>query len=459
MPYVRKHGNQVAIVHGERDSAGKVQQRVLFSLYSRPEAEAAIGQRQTDPPFSLERLLTSRYEGIRFDWKKLEAAIARHMDALPERYDYRRSEVGALLRSGLVAATKGLLAADPQMMDGAAEALRAHHHELLLVRQLIDDRLFLLDKVRPSTFTRDNEFGWRARLAGEGVPPEVWERLEGMQSRGERERMEAFAGLAVEAWPEFAEGYNILGRVALDREEYDTALAWFAKALEVGRTLFPKRIPKSNWWSDIDTRPYIRAMRNTATALARSGRHAEVLPWTDRLETECFDADAAATYRARALLNLGRWAEARDNADRIVELWREEDFVAAFAAFELGDREDALARWLHAAIQHPRAAHMLLGKKVRGNPSGFEEVEDHNAGVDLVRSLGDYLKRKPAQRFFQAILASPEFRALQREYTAALRASREGGSGARAGFDRMNEMASTRFARAKAAELRHLIER
>ena len=44
MPYVRKHGSQIAIVHGERDpETSQVQQRVLFTLYSRPEADAALG--------------------------------------------------------------------------------------------------------------------------------------------------------------------------------------------------------------------------------------------------------------------------------------------------------------------------------------------------------------------------------------------------------------------------------
>lgn len=456
MPYVRKHGNQVAIVHGERDSSGAVQQRVLFSLYSKPEAEAAIGQRQTDPPLSFQGLLESEHDAIRFDWKKLEAAIEGLKDELPEHYDYPRSGVADLLRGGLVAATKGLLVADPQSNAGA-EALRQHRDELLLVRHFIDDRLSLLEKVQPNPFNRDNEFGWRARLAGKGVPAEVWERLEGMESRGECERAEAFAGLLVEAWPEFADGYNALGRAALDRKEYDVALAWFAKALEVGRTLFPKRISKSRWWTHLDTRPYMRAMRHTALGLAWAGRHAEVLPWCDRLQDECYDTDTAAVYRAPALLNLRRWVEAREAIAPHVDTWPEEDFIAAFASFELGDHDDALARWLHAAIQRPRAAQMLLGGSSRGKPSGFEEVEDHNAGVCLVRALGGYLNRKPPVRFFAAINASPEVGELRRAYAAAVKAWRTERGGDRSGYGLMMEMGTSQFARAKATGLRHLI--
>lgn len=456
MPYVRKHGNQVAIVHGERLATGTVQQRVLFSLYSKPEAEAAIGLRRTDPPLSLAGLLESRHEGVRFDWKKIEAGIAALKDELPDHYDYPSAGVAPLLRSGVVGLLKALLVAEPQTMHSAADALKQNRRELLLVRQIIDDRLALIEKVKPHEFNRDNEFGWRARLAG-GMPAEVWERLEGMQSRGERERAEAFAGLLVEAWPEFADGYNTLGWAALHRREYDTALAWFARALEVGRTLFPKRIRKSMWWSDIDTRPYIRAMRNTALALAWAGRHADVLPWCDRLEQECFDVDAAAVGRAAACLNLRRWREALDAAARTADVWPAQDLVAAFAAFELADHDEALARWLHAAIQRPRAAHMVLDADMDSEPKALEEVEDHNAGVHLVRLLGAHLKRKAAQRFFSVILASSEVRTLIQEHEAAVKSWREDRSSDRTAYDRMMEMRTSAFAREQAGRLKHLL--
>lgn len=456
MPYVRKHGNQIAIVHGERDATGGVQQRVLFSLYSKPEAEAAIGVRESDPPLSLNGLLELRYERVRFDWRKIAAAIAALKDELPDRYDYPSSGVGPLLRSGLVGMLKAILVADPQTMRSAADALKQNQSELLILRQIIDDRLALMRRVQPHEFNRDNEFGWRARLAG-GIPAEVWERLEGMKSRGERDRAETFAGLLVEAWPEFADGYNTLGWAALDRKEYDAALAWFARALDVGRTLFPKRIPKSRWWNDIETRPYMRALRNTALALAWAGRHADVLPWCDRMELECFDIDVAAVYRAAACLNLRRWSEALDAAARTANIWPEEDFVAAFAAFELADHAEALARWLHAAIQRPRAAGIMLDSVPHSEPKRLEEVEDHNAGVHLMRSLGAHLKRKPARRFFAAIMSAQDVLHLIHEHQAALTSWREDRSANRASYDRMMEMRTPGFAQEHARRLNYLL--
>lgn len=457
VPYVRKHGNQVAIVHGERDAAGQVQQRVLFSLYTRAEAEAAIGKRPTDPPLSLHGLVESRHEGIRFDWTKLDAGIAALKDELPERWDYPTSGVAPMLRQGVVGLTRALFAADPQSVFSAGQALRDQRVSLLFLRELIGDRLQMLDRVEESEWNRDNEFGWLARVAGKGVPPDAEEWLDGFRERGEDEQAEALAHVLVEAWPEFADGYNTLGLIALDRKDYEQALVWFGRTMEVGRTLFPKRIAKTRWWTDHDTRPYMRGMRNTTTTLSWMGRYEEVLSWCDRLASECFDDDAAIVHRASAFLNLGRWREAREGSARFVEIWPEEDFVAAFASFELGEHDEALARWLHAAIQMPRAARMLTGGSTRGQPKEPEEVRDHNVGVDHLRALARYLKRKPAQRFFAAITSTQEVVALIQERAAAVKAWREDRGPDRTAYRRMQEMATTAFARKEADRLRYLL--
>ena len=45
MAYVRRRGNQLAIVQGEREpGTGKVQQRILFTLYSKAEVLEAAAQ-------------------------------------------------------------------------------------------------------------------------------------------------------------------------------------------------------------------------------------------------------------------------------------------------------------------------------------------------------------------------------------------------------------------------------
>ena len=43
MAYVRRRGNQLAFVHGERErNTGKVQQRILFALYSGQPAKRIL---------------------------------------------------------------------------------------------------------------------------------------------------------------------------------------------------------------------------------------------------------------------------------------------------------------------------------------------------------------------------------------------------------------------------------
>ena len=459
MPYVRKHGNQVAIVHGERDAeTRKVQQRVLFALYSRPEAEAAQGRRETEPPLSFQGIVESRNENLRFDWPKLTARIDELMGELPETYDYPISGVAPALRHGVVEFARGLLGADPQHLLSAARAVQAQRHELLFLRDLIDWRLGLCDDEEEHRFNCDNEFGWLGRAPGRGVTAEAMELLDGLRSRGEDDRAVAVAGLLLEVWPDYADAHNLIGNVALEREDFDAASRSYEAALRIGRTLFPKRIAKSRWWSDHDTRPYIRAMRNTTLTLLRSGRSAEALSWCDRLEQEVFDEDSAAVFRAWASLNLGRWSEARELAAQHENIWPGESFVAAFAAFELGDREDALARWLHATLQRPRTARMLVGIRRTSRPEGYEAISDHNTGVEMTRNLATYLKRRRARKFFKNLTTAAEVVALIEDHAVAVQAWREERSGDRAAYRQMMEMQTPEFARARAAELHHLLE-
>ena len=92
MAYVRTHGKQNAIVHGERDpGSGKVQQRVLFTLYSRPEALAALGRREGEENnrWNFQGLLELKHPAIRFDWKRIQAGVEERLDQLPESHPYQ----------------------------------------------------------------------------------------------------------------------------------------------------------------------------------------------------------------------------------------------------------------------------------------------------------------------------------------------------------------------------------
>ncbi|MBP1609956.1 MAG: Tetratricopeptide 2 repeat protein, partial [Acidobacteria bacterium] len=76
MAYIRKRGNRIALVQGERDpETGKVCQRVLFTFYSKKEATAALDKTQGQ---LLQDLLELEYPELRFSWKRIWRELARN---------------------------------------------------------------------------------------------------------------------------------------------------------------------------------------------------------------------------------------------------------------------------------------------------------------------------------------------------------------------------------------------
>src|SRR5436309_1217699 len=66
MAYVRRRGNQLAIVHGFRDpETREVRQEILLTLYSKAEARAALGEDPGNNAHLLEGLLAEQHPGLR----------------------------------------------------------------------------------------------------------------------------------------------------------------------------------------------------------------------------------------------------------------------------------------------------------------------------------------------------------------------------------------------------------
>lgn len=444
MAYVRNHGNQLAIVHGERDPKTRnVRQRVLFTICSKPEAEAALRQERA----TLTRMLEDRYPRIHFDWSSIHAGIEKRLDALPKTYSYRPGEALGHFRADLCALTRQLGLADPQSMLSAAQVIQEHRVELEYVRDLIDWRLSTCEQ-EGNDWNGDNAFFWRRRLQREDAPPEVLEQLADLLARGELDRVEALARLFIDSYECFADGHNHLGLVAQERGEFLQAVQHFRRAMEEGRKLFPKRLPREDYWLDIDTRPYMRGQRNLAVALMKLRRFDEALEICERMERVCGDSSAAGTFRAHIHLNIGLYDEALRAAESMVEFWPEHAYIAAFASLEQGDRDGALRWFLHGALTRPRTGRLLLGMNSR-SPKGYEQLSDHNTGIDELGFLAPYLERLDlsSRALFKAILAAPTTRALlseandviERRRTQHLTEDREA-------FDRMMELHSRTFA-------------
>jgi tetratricopeptide (TPR) repeat protein len=459
MAYVRKHGNQVAVVHGKRDKkTGKVRQQVLFSFYSREEAREAIGKGGENGGWCFRSLLQYQYPRIPFNWKKITEGIEAAMDVLPETHPHREERVRGRFRDALCGFARQLIWTDPQHLFASAEIIRESRYELEFVRELIDWRLSLCGQ-QEDQWNKDNQFYWRYELHGQQVPAETEESVEQYYERGDLDRAEACFKLLIDSFEDYAEGYNYLGIIAVDRRRYDEAIEHFRRTVEVGRRLFPRRVGKKDWWRNLSTRPYMRGLRNLSLALNRGGRHEEALEVCERLADECGDDITAASRRAEICLNLGEWENAVKAAKYTRNVCPGDSFYAAFALRELGREREALSFFLHGALNYPRAACLVLGMGTR-QPRSYEEARDHNAGVAMRENLGSYLRGNRgrrftrSKRFFTGIMGSPEVAALLDELEDATRRWRGDRSGKdRAAFARMHEMHSSQFAERMAQEL------
>lgn len=448
MAYVRIKGNQLAIVCGERNvNTGRVEQRVLFTLYSKAEALEALGRTKAKNPVNLESLLRWTYREIKFNWKKIRKDIDANLDALPDLYGGYKTRLHSKLRENIVSLTRQLVTADPQSLVSAAQLIQAHERELRFLLELIQWRLEHC-KQEQDKWNTDSPFYWRITTLENSVPPDIEEWIEEIYRRGDYEQAEAIFKLLVDCFDRYAEGYNYLGLIAFAQYKLNQAIAYFRKTVEVGRKLFQKHISKKSYWNDLSTRPYMRGLRNLALSLNEAGRYEEALSICDTLEHECNDRISAESYRSSVYINTGKWNEAFRSAKYLHQIDPLESIVVAFAAFELGHIEEAKAHFLHASLTHSRATRMVVGVRLL-KARTHDEKADHNDGVAMIRSLGGFLKTqsRDSKRFFRGLAADPTLVALRNEAEVATKKwHEERTTNDRTAFERMTEMKRPDFA-------------
>jgi len=455
MAYVRARGSQVLIVHGERDPATRqVVQRILFTIYSKEEAKQALADLERGGD-RFGSLLESAQRGLRFDWKRLARGLRAQLQVLPNEYDVYEERVRSRFVEALRVFARRLMQADPQVLMSSAELVREQRPALEFLKELIEWRVELCDQKR-SEWNADTRFYWRFERASREVPADVEELAAGLWEKRDLGRAEAAFRLMVDCFEGYAEGHNHLGLIALERNKLDEASDCFRRTIELGRRLFPRRIAHREYWRDLDTRPYMRGLRNLALALNRAGQWEEALAVCDRLEQECGDRVTAMAHRSSIYLNTGRWPEALGAAEYVRGIdSRAASLVAALALFETNRRRAALAAFLHGALNGPRAARLLLGLK-SPVPRSPDEASDHSAGIDLRRDLAAYLRdrRRASLRFFASVVALPAMAGLLAEIEAvALRWRAQHRTGNREAFDRMRLMHGRAFAEQRAREI------
>ncbi|MDR3553452.1 MAG: hypothetical protein P4L55_01730 [Syntrophobacteraceae bacterium] len=416
MAYVRKRGRQLLIVQGTRDSqAGKVGQRVLFTIYSKAEALHILGQNNGGTGLHFPSLLEHQFPDFKFDWPKIMEGVKADLHVLPDLYEYKGARLQSGFRKALCSFAKQLMLSDPQDLISSASLIRDHSVELDYIADLIHWRLKLCKQER-NEWNADNPFYWRFATQTSEVPPDIEEHVADFYEKGDYDRAAVLFRFLIDCFDDYAEGYNYLGLISLETGKLGEAIENFRKTMQVGRKYFPKRMAKSRYWTDLSTRPYIRGMRNLALSLNRAGHFEEALHYCEQLEKECGDELAPASRRVAIYLNTNRWRKAADYALKLQNLYPSESLRAGFALYELGQREDAAVCFLHGALNFPRAAKILVG--IRTNrPGNREEAVDNNAGLNIRADLHKYLSGpgRKTIRFFKSFLEEPKAEGLLSE--------------------------------------------
>lgn len=410
MAYVRQHGNQVAIVSGARDSeTGKVQQRVLFTFYSKDEARAAMGCGSDKQKYLFQNLMMRTYPDAGFDWPKIYAAIEERLTVLPDKYEARIAHSAEDFSKAVKELTVHLAVVDPLIIPSSKDILISQKSALMALRGLIDTTLDDIFKYEtraqepPNEYDQADEFHWRYIFKQNEVSPSIEEWAEGFYERQDYEMAECIFQALVSAFDNYAEGHNYLGLIALEQRQFHKAAECFEKTVTVGKNLFPRSLPKKDYWYNLATRPFIRGMGNLIIALICAGEYEKAERVCDRYQKECGCKDEADSYRAIIHLCCGRW-------DRALLLCKASDFVKAFALLELGNTKESLECLLLDAAQHPHTARMLLGMKRPRVEDSFI-ADDNNYGVHLMSLLRGYFAKqsRPSKKFLQAVAKEPAF--------------------------------------------------
>lgn len=197
---------------------------------------------------------------------------------------------------------------------------------------------------------------------------------------------------------------------------------------------------------------------NLGLALIQAERYKEALEVSEQLDRECgVKGQVTATaHRAAAYLNLHNWQASLDAAIELILMSPSEGFIAGYALFELGRHQEALELFLHASLNNPHTASILLdGKKPK--PLTMSEVEDHNSGIELCRLLPRFfqMQSKQSRKFFKKLRENGTLKELLEMAVQCTRthSAKTDNKVHRENFDRWHELQSRDFAEKRAREI------
>jgi len=189
-------------------------------------------------------------------------------------------------------------------------------------------------------------------------------------------RRVALARRALHVHPDCADAYVLLAEVARTSEE---AAELYAKGVEAGKRALGEDFAREyadRFWSALETRPLLRALRGLATEQLRLGRQDEGLTTLrEMLRLNPNDNQGVRYWLLPRLIARGEVAEAEellaDYADDLMAVW---PYCRALVSFRRHGDTPAARRLLESALSaNPHVPAFLLGK--RQPPGGFDSYE------------------------------------------------------------------------------------
>lgn len=448
MAYIRTKGKQLLLVHGIRNAeTSAVEQQTLFTFYTRAEVEAALGQHQK----LFRDLVELAQPTLRFDWPTIDETLKANLAHLPNSSPEKSNTAAIEFEQALVEFARVTWELNPYDLDSAAQLIQRHKLQLTLIGQ----RLQHLLQAKPrqvSEYSADTPSLWHQAARTRQLPLNGWEQLDELWDRGQYAQAEALAGLLVAAFPQFADGHNYQGLAAMERDDFAAALAHFQRAESVGRKQFPAKIAKSEYWSNHDTRPFLRALMHQVSVYNRMELYDKALEFCDRLQHRYAQDIFGEALRVPVLLNAGDWPQAARYALNLRIIYPENALLFALAAYQMGDLADAEAHFILAAQMQPSAAEILFGGRLpKGLPS---DAHDHNNGVAMYRELKAYRRQHPkTMKFFKTLMNHARLQSAMLASDAAKRALRSDRSLDDAAFERVKTMETLDYAKMIAAQI------
>jgi tetratricopeptide (TPR) repeat protein len=193
-------------------------------------------------------------------------------------------------------------------------------------------------------------------VAASLVADNGWE----FKEKGDLARARQKALKALQIYPCHVDAKNILAHIHLDRFEYKEAEALYEQAIAggVGEQGGRAKVKGVSYWSELDTRPYMRARQGYGICLAYLGRHKEALDQFSLL----LKLDPDDHVGARFLLgDLYHFLDYRENAERCYKKYGafEAPFTHALLLHGLGKRPEARLMLKKAFNKSPVARGML----------------------------------------------------------------------------------------------------